>query len=87
LVEQVDARQCGSNGEQLCFRVYVKNFFIRMLADDLFLSYSNNKELLQFKGVSNVVDADGSAIKTQVQYSFSPKLNEVEYYSQEVFAF
>ncbi len=59
------------SGEDVRFKVNLKNFLLRSFVSPIFLSYnSQSKKLLEFKGLSNLDDSQGRSQEVLIKYQY-----------------
>lgn len=63
------ASKCGESSA-LCVVVEPANGLLRLFAGELVLSYSEDKKLMSFKGVTNIADADGKSKSREIIYQY-----------------
>lgn len=66
------ASKC-SESSALCVVVEPANGLLRLFAGELVLSYSEDKKLMSFKGVTNIADADGKSKSREIIYQYFDK--------------
>lgn len=70
---RISQLKCQMDIDALCFRVEPANAIVRWLVEPIDLVYDSlEMRLLSFKGLSNLVDADGKGYKVSIHYNYRP---------------
>ena len=66
---RLDSQSCPPM--RVCFRVALDNWLLSRLVSPISLEYDErSRRLLQFRGVSNIRDVDGSSQQVRIEYSY-----------------
>ncbi len=69
VAQRRDCEESSAEQEAVCFRVKPENWLFAMLADPIDLKYARqDRQLLSFRGLSNITDADGNPQVVTIRY-------------------
>lgn len=76
--QRLDRQDCPA--EQLCVEVKIDSWLIGMLVDPIELNYSRpDRQLLRYKGLSNLRGADGETPLVTILYQYQPDQNQLDH--------
>lgn len=69
IAQRRDCETARQSQDAVCFRVKPDNWLFAMLVDPIDLRYdSNHRQLLRFRGLSNITDAEGKPQTVDIRY-------------------